>query len=70
MRREVELDVNIRGSGTSRLKIIDKNTQETLIPSLDNLSAGESTLLAIFASIIKLSDVGDVNKSIRINEIE
>lgn len=70
LRREVELDVNIRGSGTSRLKIIDKNTQETLIPSLDNLSAGESTLLAIFASIIKLSDVGDVNKSIRINEIE
>jgi predicted ATP-binding protein involved in virulence len=67
---EIELAVNIRGIGNSRLKIIDKNTREDIIPSLDNLSAGQSTLLSIFASIIKLSDFADVNKSINLNNIE
>ena len=68
--RNVELEVNIRGVINSRLKIIDKETKQDIIPSLDNLSAGQSTLLSIFASIIKLSDLADVNKSIHLENIE
>jgi len=68
--RTVELEVNIRGIGNSRLKIIDKATKEDVIPGLDNLSAGQSTLLGIFTTIIKLSDSSDVNKSINLADIE
>jgi predicted ATP-binding protein involved in virulence len=65
----VELEVNFRGRGNSRLKLVDKTTRQDVLPSLNNLSAGQSTLLSIFANIIKLSDVNDINKSIKINEI-
>lgn len=66
---EVELEVNFRGRGKSRLKLVDKTTRQDVLPSLNNLSAGQSTLLSIFANIIKSSDISDLNKSIKINEI-
>ena len=65
----VELEVNFRGRGNSRLKLVDKISRKDVLPSLNNLSAGQSTLLSIFANIIKSSDVSDLNKSININEI-
>jgi hypothetical protein len=65
----VELEVNFRGRGNSRLKLIDKITRRDVLPSLNNLSAGQSTLLSIFANIIKASDVSDLNKSINLNQI-
>lgn len=66
---EVELEVNFRGRGNSRLKLVDKITRQDVLPSLNNLSAGQSTLLSIFANIIKSSDVSDLNKSIDLNQI-
>lgn len=66
---EVELEVNFRGRGNSRLKLIDKITRQDVLPSLNNLSAGQSTLLSIFANIIKSSDVSDLNKSINLSQI-
>ena len=66
---EVELEVNFRGRGNSRLKLVDKSTRQDVLPSLNNLSAGQSTLLSIFANIIKSSDLSDLNKSINLNKI-
>lgn len=66
---EVELEVNFRGRGNSRLKLVDKITRQDVLPSLNNLSAGQSTLLSIFANIIKSSDVSDLNKSIDLSQI-
>lgn len=65
----VELEVNFRGRGSSRLKLVDKITRQDVLPSLNNLSAGQSTLLSIFANIIKSSDVSDLNKSINLSQI-
>lgn len=65
----IELEVNFRGRGNSRLKLVDKITRQDVLPSLNNLSAGQSTLLSIFANIIKASDVNDLNKSINLNQI-
>jgi 5S rRNA maturation endonuclease (ribonuclease M5)/energy-coupling factor transporter ATP-binding protein EcfA2 len=65
----VELEVNFRGRGSSRLKLVDKITRQDVLPSLNNLSAGQSTLLSIFANIIKSSDISDLIKSINLNEI-
>lgn len=66
---EVELEVNFRGRGNSRLKLVDKITRQNVLPSLNNLSAGQTTLLSIFANIIRSSDVSDLRKSINIKEI-
>ena len=66
---DVELEVNFRGRGSSRLKLLDKITRQDVLPSLNNLSAGQSTLLSIFANIIKSSDESDLNKSINLNQI-
>jgi len=65
----IELQLNYRQMNNSRLKVVDKETQKEILPSLNNLSAGQSTLLSIFANIIKSSDINDLNKSINIIEI-
>ena len=66
---EVELEVNFRGRGNSRLKLVDRITRQDVLPSLNNLSAGQSTLLSIFANIIKSSDISDLIKSINLSQI-
>ncbi|MGC6342591.1 AAA family ATPase, partial [Bisgaard Taxon 45] len=70
LQKEIRIDLNYRGHGSSRIKIIDANTNETYIPSLDNLSAGQSTLLSIFGTIIQYSDNYDINKSKQLDLIE
>lgn len=70
VQKPIRLDLNLRGLNRSRIKLIDKATNKEYIPSLDNLSAGQSTLLSIFATIIQYSDQADPHKSIRLNEIE
>ena len=70
LQKDILLNLNYRGQGSSRIKIVDKATSLDYIPSLDNLSAGQSTLLSIFATIIKHSDKSDINKSIVLSEIK
>lgn len=40
------------------------------IPSLDHLSSGQSILFNLFATIIRYADKANINKSIRLGEIE
>ncbi len=70
VQKKVKLDLNYRGLNRSRIRLIDTSTYEEFIPSLDNLSAGQSTLLGIFATIIQYSDRADINKSINLKTIE
>lgn len=70
VQKPIRLDLNLRGLNRSRIKLIDTATNKEYIPSLDNLSAGQSTLLSIFATIIQYSDQADPHKSIRLHEIE
>jgi 5S rRNA maturation endonuclease (ribonuclease M5) len=68
--RKVKLKLNLRNHLNSRLKIIDAETGEDILPSLDSLSAGQSSLLSIFLNITKNSDKHDLNKSLSLNLIE
>jgi len=70
LQKKISLNINYRGQYSSRIKIMDKFTGKDYIPSLDNLSAGQSTLLGIFATIIKHSDKTDINKSVVLSEIK
>jgi len=69
LQKEIKIELNYRTHNNSRLKLVDKTTRQDVLPSLNNLSAGQSTLLSIFANIIKSSDVSNLSKSIVINEI-
>lgn len=70
VQKDISIDLNFRGQGYSRIKLVEKNSGNIFSPTLDNLSAGQSTLLGIFATIIKYSDRVQINKSIHLNEIE
>lgn len=56
-----------RSDRLHRLHII-LNTHR--IPSLDHLSSGQSILFNLFATIIRYADKANINKSIRLGEIE
>lgn len=70
VQKDISIDLNFRGHGHSRIKLIEKSSGNIFSPTLDNLSAGQSTLLGIFATIIKYSDRKEILKSINLNEIQ
>jgi hypothetical protein len=65
---KVILKLNNRDLPGFRLCISDGNT--ILVPSLDHLSMGQSIIFNLFATIIRYSDRGDINKSRKLDEIE
>ena len=67
--KEIFLATNYRGSGVSRLKIIDRNKKD-ILPSLDNFSLGQSVLFNLFATLIRYSDQNNPNKSIKLEDIQ
>jgi len=68
--KDILLELNLRTSVSDRLKIVDKETKEDILLSLNNLSAGQSTLLSIFLNIIKSSDKINIHGSIFLKDIE
>lgn len=62
------LGINHRNSSSYRLHLRIKDDQ--VVPSIDNLSAGQANLFNLFCTIIRYADRGDINKSFRLHEIE
>ncbi len=60
------LRIGYRNQPYGRLRVQTTNGE---IPSLDHLSAGQSVLFNVFATIIRYADRADLNKSIRLHEI-
>ena len=67
--KKVKLSVNYRWQW-SRINIIDGYTNEIVLDGLDKLSAWESILLCMFSTIIRYSDIWDINKSFKLEDIE
>ena len=70
VQRKISIQLNYRGIGQSRIKLFDLENQSEFVPSLDNLSAGQSTLLGILCTIIQYSDRTNLSKSIHLQDIE
>lgn len=68
--REVFFGLNFRSSYGNRFNIKEKNTEKTVIPTLDSLSTGQSALFNMFSTIIRYADNLNINRSIRIEEIK
>lgn len=69
MEQDIKLNLGYRVQGNRRLSLID-SSGVVVAPSLESLSAGQSTLLSIFCSIIQASDMQDINKSVQLGTIE
>lgn len=67
--KEVYFGLNVRAAHNSRFNIIDKEKNQTIIPALDALSTGQSALFNMFATIVRYADSKDINRSIRLQEI-
>lgn len=70
VQKEIKLNLNFRVNSVSRIKLIDACSGQEFIPSLEHLSAGQSTLLSIFGTIIQYSDRVDIMKSVNLGNIQ
>lgn len=61
LKRDVELYLNYRNHPLSRIKVIDGTNKQEIIPSLNNLSTGQSVLFNLFCSIIKHGEKDEAN---------
>ena len=68
--KQICFELNIRNVKTSgRLRAVEKNTGDVVIPAIDALSTGQMALFNLFVTIIRYADYNDVNKSINLNNI-
>lgn len=65
----LSLSTNQRGRLSPRLMIVDKSSM-LVLPGLDNLSLGESTLFNMFLTIMRYSDVVSIDKILNLGNIE
>lgn len=70
LRKKVKFGLNWRNSRDSRFNVIDSKENRVIIPTLNSLSTGEAALFNMFSTIIRYSDYSDINKSIKLYEIE
>ncbi len=61
---ELRFGIAKRNSGAIRIQIVDNKTQHMIIPSIFNLSAGESSLLTLFCELIRQADRNKVDISL------
>ncbi len=68
--KKVKFGLNWRNLADMRFNILDRETNEIIIPTLDALSTGELALFNMFSTIIRYADYGDINRSIKLEEIK
>lgn len=70
LEQDVVLGLGYRSERERRLTIRNKRTKELISPSFDSLSTGQAILADLFVTILRYADAIDINKSIRIENIE
>ena len=70
LKKDVKFGLNWRNSGDARFNLIDRKTNNIIVPTLNSLSTGENAMFNIFFFFFRNSDYSDLNKSIKLNEIE
>jgi len=65
----VVLKLKYRSEGGNRLAICTKGTSNSVTPSFDALSTGQTILADMFLTILRYADKININKSIRLEDI-
>ncbi len=60
LKRDAELDLNYRNHPLSRIKVIDGTNKQEIIPSLNNLSTGQSVLFSLFCTVVRYGERGNI----------
>ncbi|ETJ16787.1 MAG: ATP-binding protein [Coprobacillus cateniformis] len=68
--KDIFFGLNYRSVVGSRFNIRDAKSGEIIVPTLDSLSTGQSALFNIFATIVRYADRVDINKSVRLEDIQ
>jgi len=64
---ELSFGVGTRSYGATRIQITDRQSSESIYPSIFNLSSGESSILCLFGEILRQAD--NNNNNIKLEEI-
>lgn len=64
---DLRFGIGSRNSGATRIQIVNSQSNETIYPSLFNLSSGESSILCLFGEMLRQADNNDNN--IQLEEI-
>lgn len=67
--KDVYFHLNFRSLYGARFRIVQKENDKVICPTLDSLSTGQIALFNIFATIIHYADNNDITKSIHLDEI-
>ena len=67
--KDVYFHLNFRSLHGARFRIVQKENDNVICPTLDSLSTGQIALFNIFATIIHYADNNDITKSIHLDEI-
>lgn len=67
--KDVYFHLNFRSLYGARFRIVQKENDNVICPTLDSLSTGQIALFNIFATIIHYADNNDITKSIHLDEI-
>lgn len=67
--KPIKLNLNLRRQSFSRISILDAESNQVLLPSLEHLSTGQNAILNIFCTIIRYADMVDVNHSMNTENI-
>lgn len=67
--KNVYFSLNFRNRGASRFRIVERDTENVVAPTLDSLSTGQIALFNMFSTIVRYADSNDLNKSISLEEI-
>ena len=63
----VRFGIGDRGMGGTRIQIVATNTNQTVYPSIFNLSSGESAILCLFGELLRQAD--NYRKNIQLNAV-
>lgn len=66
---EIKFRLNYRNRGADRFRVVRKNTNEVIAPTLNSLSTGQLALFNLFATVVKYADYNDINKSVKLEDI-
>lgn len=67
--RNAYFSLNFRNQGASRFKIVERDSDKVISPTLDSLSTGQIALFNMFSTIVRYADSTDLNKSISLKDI-
>lgn len=69
VRKKVKFKINYRNDINGRFSLINADDKTIFVPSLESLSTGQLALFNIFSTIVRYSDLADLKKGIKLNEI-